>query len=494
MREGRMLRRVVLIGMLAWAGIAAAGPYQLRHVRSFDGGRAGGVGRASVAVIGGRLFAGAPWERCGDSCDRGYTTRVYDLASGSLERELEGVEVVASTAEHLLLGSASGVYVADPETFTVERTVTSPNAVLPELELQGAVGDDILAVGYDDRPERSGQRVVYRLSPETGAVVRRYDIPPTLEWAGVHVGARLRAVAHGSVVAIRALTPYWFWPAGLFALDADDGTLRWSKVVPQGTVAVTDRHVLYALAPNVQRASGVLLAFDVATGEVADVLPGPFGDVLAARDGLVAIGDPVYGTFAGRVLVFAEAGWRLVDVLDSGYGAPFGESIALTDAILATAGNDGDSTFHVFVRQPMTTTSTTSSTTTTSTTLPPCAGGCDDGNPCTVDACVAGTCTSTALPGAAGLACGFEQLHAAVSCAPRRHARKLRARLDRMIELASGLDDGARVPRAIRRLRRRQRGYCQRVQALADAAKLEPSCAATLAGACNLDAEPASMR
>jgi len=472
------LRVVVLVWVMACCGEVVAGPYRLRYGRTMPRGEGYGSSRGSyVAVIGDRLFAGATWGYCGRFCDAGSSLRVYDLALGALERELHGVRAVASTRAHALLGYFDHVDVVDPETLAVARTVPAPNAAVPRLDLQGVVGDDMLVVGYDDRPERAGQQVVFRLSPESGAIVRRYDVPPTLEWAGAHVGARLAAVAHGGVVAISAtaVTPTLKRFDALFVLGAEDGRLRWSKKLPGGSVAVTDRHVLRALP---RPGEGVLLAFDVATGRLAHLLVTPVRGALVARDGVVAVGDTRHGPSAGSVSIFSESDWEPIDVLNPpSESLPFADSIALEGDLVVTGSLDGVARFDVFERDPATTT----------TTLRLCGGRCDDGDPCTTDACVDGACASTVLPGAAGRTCRLRQVRAAAGCAPRAQARRLGARLDGLIVLARRWGDGDAPPpaRGVRRFGRRLRAYCQRVAALDDAGTLEPSCAASLADPCD---------
>lgn len=95
------------------------------------------------------------------------------------------------------------------------------------------------------------------------------------------------------------------------------------------------------------------------------------------------------------------------------------------------------------------TTSTTMTTipgsTTTTTSPVDCAlMGCEDGDPCTTDACVAGTCTHTTHPGVAGAVCLVVQMQTTPLCGvdpvPVKPSAAIAGALDRANALLTKLD------------------------------------------------------
>lgn len=478
---------LVMTCLLVARDHAAAGEYRLRYSRSISGGcdfRGGWY----VNVIGDRLFAGGPWDQ-NDCGTYGYGLLVYDLVSGELQDELRGTWVVSPLDDRLLLNHVDGIQVADAETLAVERTLVGPNVDTPWLDLQATIGGDALAVGMGDRPETSDEKLVFRLDVESGAVVRRYVIPRPF-----HPDTAVFAAAGADAVAVGAFT-WWYSgsAAGVFVYGADDGALRWARPLPPGglgfrsghPVAMTDAHVLV----GVPSLSGVLergqvFVFDIRDGQLLRVLEAPipvvddfFGSAVAAADGLVAVGAARIGDYEypGRVLIFAEDDWRLIDVLSAPSDIALGEAVALTKDVVVAGGNEYDGAIHVFEHDP--------TVATTTTTLPACAGGCDDGDPCTTDACVAGACVSTPLPGST--VCRLGRLREAVRCAPPRRARRLDVRLRRLVALADAMAAPKTALRAAKRFIARFGAYCARIAHLDERGRLEPSCAAVLSRDCD---------
>src|SRR5205823_2659540 len=122
--------------------------------------------------------------------------------------------------------------------------------------------------------------------------------------------------------------------------------------------------------------------------------------------------------------------------------------------------------------EPIATTTTTLPSGSTPTTLPTtirpvsrCAGGCDDGDPCTVDGCVLGTCHHDDEVGVAGATCDLSaSALVPPSCAQDAISIALRSRVEgarRMIERAPSIRSSRRARRVVRaasqRLRRAAR-------------------------------------
>jgi hypothetical protein len=285
-------------------------------------------------------------------------------------------------------------------------------------------------------------------------------------------------------------------PYGVFVFGADDGALRWSASTPAGgyssrvghSVAVSHQHVFVGVpgfAP--QQPDGQVLVFDVATGALLHTLEAPipvagndgFGRAVAVSDGGLLVGAHGIGDepLPGRAFLFSTSDWSLLETLSAESEIPMGDAVAFGDDELVAGGNEFDGVVHVFEPD-------TGSTTTT--TLPSCPGGCDDGDACTVDACVGGQCQSTSGPGLDGTRCRLDQLRAALDCAPPPRAHRLDVRLQRMlglIDVVDGGDPAQQLP-LLRRLMLRFRTYCRRVERMDANGRLEPSCAVALSMGC----------
>ena len=103
----------------------------------------------------------------------------------------------------------------------------------------------------------------------------------------------------------------------------------------------------------------------------------------------------------------------------------------------------------------------------------PCAGGCDDGDPCTDDACVAGTCRSTPVGGEASVTCTCGRPRPA-TCAgvPPAVAR----RKARVCDVVAGGGSAKRLRASVRKLAAAM-GVVTRLRRKG---RLSPSCADAL--------------
>lgn len=137
------------------------------------------------------------------------------------------------------------------------------------------------------------------------------------------------------------------------------------------------------------------------------------------------------------------------------------------------------------------TSTTLAATPTTLPAAPTCDPvGCDDGNPCTVDACTNGVCTTTARPGPGGVdcelarllvpsLCGPDPLHAKLAKVLSRNIRKARTLVGR----AAAATNAKKVARFTTRADRQLAAIRRRAAKLAKRGRITAACQATLDGA-----------
>jgi len=475
-------------------GVALAA-YRVRFSHHIGGGCDFRVGWY-VELIGERLFVGGPWDQ-NDCGVYGYGLRLYDVETGAFERELRGTYAVASAGSNVFLGHVDGVQVVDPATLDVTRLLVGPNPNSPWLRLYGSVDGDVVAGGAPDTLESSGRIVVFRLDPETGAVVQRYVLPRVFDEYSV-----TNVAAHGDVVAIGAFPPNddTSSATGVFVFDADDGALRWSTSTPPGdysgavghSVAVDGEHVFVGV-PRLQKQAQVRV-FASKTGQLVKVLESPmtpggrFGRSVAVDDARLLVGAPLLD----RAFLFDTTDWSLIATLEKEGGEEaIGDAVALRGDVAAASGNYYDGEVYVFEPDPTpSTTSTTAAPSSTSTTLASTTSTtllhvCDDGDDCTVDTSVDGRCVFERGPGVAGFRCRLDQVRASVGCAPPGPARRLALRLRRLSRVVDALINQPSPTRATQRVRRRLDAHCRHVARLESRGRVDLTCRAALEAVCD---------
>jgi drug/metabolite transporter superfamily protein YnfA len=376
--------------------------------------------------------------------------------------------------------AAGAVYLVDPDSGAtlLELANPAPTAYARFGTAIAGAGTSLVVGAPYDGNGLANAGAVYVFDGTTGALVRTLTSPRPA--VGAAFGAALAATDTQLLVGA-PLDPAGGSAAGAaYLFDLASGTLLQTFLPPAGlldsrfgaAVALAGTTALVAAplasAGSVPGAGSVFL-FDAASPtplwtftDPAPTAGDQFGGAIAFVGQSVLVGAWFAGGGSGAAYLFADQGPTTTTLAPSTTTTSTTVSTSTstttvtttTTTITTTTTVDGATT--TTTTTPATTTvtlpatSTTVATTTTtldltgradpttSTTLASpgaCVAGmpeaCDDGDPCTLDACVGGVCTHEAPPGLAAVACRLATLQSllAPGSAPRPLLHRLRARI-----------------------------------------------------------------
>jgi hypothetical protein len=322
----------------------------------------------------------------------------------------------------LYVGTAFGLY----RTRDAGQTWTASNT--------GLKGEDILALAADPQTEGT----VYVGTVGHG-VFKSTDGADNWSPTGL-----------GGTTSVECLAIDPATPATLYAgtkdgpQRSDDGGATWTKVA---LVASIQTLAIDPVTPTTVYAGLKSGGIFKSTDRGASWLPASGGLTLPSV-AAIAI-DPtqpatLYAGTASGVLASnnGAASWTPANTGFPTDGTGSGTNVTtlvldpLTGAV-AYAGTDGDAVFRSGT--PTSTPTLPGTGSTTSTTLPgesTCASGCDDGDPCTVDTCVRGTCQHDPATGVAAATCALELTGAATTaCGNGALPPPIAHRLDKALSL-----------------------------------------------------------
>ncbi|HLK10832.1 MAG TPA: hypothetical protein VKW76_05590 [Candidatus Binatia bacterium] len=507
------------------------------------GAAAGDQFGSALAAVGAHLAVGSP--DAGGSAPRAGAVTLFPLGGGVPERvianpapaasELFGA-ALAAVGSSLLVGvpyrdapgaaAAGAVYLVDPDTGAtlLEAANPAPTAYARFGTAVAAAGASLIVGAPYDGNGLANAGAVYLLDGTTGALLRTFTSPrPAI---GAAFGAAVAATDTQLLVGA-PLDPAGGSAAGAaYLFDLASGALLQTFVPPAGlldsrfgaAVALAGTTALVA-APFAGAGSlpdaGQVFLFDASSPTplwtFADPSPAAsdqFGGAVAFAGQGVLVGAWFAGGGSGAAYLYADQGPTTTTLATSTTTTtPASTTTSTTTTVTTTTAGGATTTSTTTTTTtdtlPPTSTTVVSTTTTldptgrvdptTSTTLVPpvaCAaddpGACDDGDPCTLDACVAGICAHQPAAGLDAVGCRLETLAGllAPGSAPRPLLRRLRARVGaaRALVRRGGAQPPARARRTLARAAHALAGFVATVEGGMERGRLDAGLGARLVG------------